>query len=502
MEGLSERTIFQTAEWLSFLAKAQHGNIVLAALEAEDKIVGYFAGLLVTRMGFKILGSPLPGWSTSYMGLNLIGIGKVPRFAAVQALIRFAFDELGCIHLEMMDRNLSGEDVKKLDLAHRFLRGFEIDLTNPEDRLFANMSAACRQCIRKAEKSGVTIHEADDMMFADDYYEQLQEVFKEQNLVPTYEVGRVRDLISYMHGTGHLLLLRARDPQGRCIATGIFPAMNTTMYFWGGASWKASQGYRPNEALHWYAMKHWKARGMTCYDMGGGGEYKRKYGGREIKVPWVRASRYPGVPFVRNVTKHFFSLRQRALGLVMRSEESAAARGNVTDQSNIILRAEEARIKDAYARRQESSRYSWFNPGQLFRVHGLERDVLAVLRASGFAQLGDKKILEVGCGQGHWLREFIKWGATPTNVKGVDLITDRVIQARELCPRDVRITCENAASLSFEEATFDCIVQFTVFTSVLDFAMKQQMASEMLRVLKVGGIVLWYDYFMNSPNKS
>jgi hypothetical protein len=309
--GLPERTIFQTREWLSFVAKAQGGEIVLAVLQSEGRIVGYFAGIIVTRMKLKILGSPLPGWTTSYMGLNLVD--NVPRRAAVQALLCFAFHDQGCIHLEIMDRNLTEEEVKDLGLEYRLLCGFEVDLTQTEDQLLANMSSACRRCVRKAEKSGVIIHEADDTLFADEYYEQLQDVFKRQNLVPTYEVDRVRELIASVHCTGHLLLLRARDPQGRCIATGIFPAMNGTMYFWGGASWKASQGYRPNEALHWYAMKYWKAQGMRYYDMGGGGEYKRKFGGCEIRVPWFRASKYPGIPFVRDLTRHLFSWRQRAL---------------------------------------------------------------------------------------------------------------------------------------------------------------------------------------------
>ena len=171
----------------------------------------------------------------------------------------------------------------------------------------------------------------------------------------------------------------------------------------------------------------------------------------------------------------------------------------MTDQSNVVPESEETRIKSAYAQRQGSSRYSWFNQGQLFRVHGLERDVLTILRSNGLERLHDKKILEIGCGQGHWLREFIKWGACPENIMGIDLIADRVAEARELCPSEVHIACGNAANLAFENGSFECVLQFTVFTSVLDFAMKQQMAREMLRVLKDDGIILWYDYHMDNP---
>ena len=43
------------------------------------------------------------------------------------------------------------------------------------------------------------------------------------------------------------------------------------------------------------------------------------------------------------------------------------------------------------------------------------------------------------------------------------------------------------------------VVQFTMFTSILDDGMKRQVALEMLQVLAPGGIILWYDFHMNNP---
>lgn len=90
--------------------------------------------------------------------------------------------------------------------------------------------------------------------------------------------------------------------------------MNDTMYFWGGASRRDSLGFRPNEALQWYAMRYWKARGIRRYDMGGGGEYKRKFGGYDIAVPWIRRSKYPGLAALRATAKRMFGWRQRLRG--------------------------------------------------------------------------------------------------------------------------------------------------------------------------------------------
>ena len=50
----------------------------------------------------------------------------------------------------------------------------------------------CRRCIRKAEKKGVIIEEAQDLRFSTEYFAQLTDVFAKQNLVPTYGIERVQ----------------------------------------------------------------------------------------------------------------------------------------------------------------------------------------------------------------------------------------------------------------------------------------------------------------------
>src|SRR5439155_22449753 len=92
---------------------------------------------------------------------------------------------------------------------------------------------------------------------------------------------------------------------------------------------------------------------------------------------------------------------------------------------------EEARIRTAYAKRQRDDvRYSWFSPGYLFFMQERERRLLTLLRQHGFTFLDTYKILEIGCGTGYRLREFIKWGARPENITGGDLLSDRVTEAK------------------------------------------------------------------------
>ncbi len=216
---------------------------------------------------------------------------EVSRADALEALIAFALGELRCHHIEFRDRNLTAVDVRDPRAHVEQFETYDIDLSDSEEEIFGRFSSACRRAIRRSEKVGLAIEEADVEGFADEYYVQLEDVFAKQNLRPTYDVARVRSLIRHLHPAGRVLLLRARDPEGAPIATGIFPALGSTMFFWGGASLQSGQQHRPNEAIFWHALRHWKERGVTIFDLGGGGEYKRKYGGQNVFVPHVARSR-------------------------------------------------------------------------------------------------------------------------------------------------------------------------------------------------------------------
>ncbi len=307
-----DRTVFQSAAWLSFLLKTQHGEPVFGALMDGRDIVGYFCGMVVSKFGIRILGSPMPGWTTAYMGSNVVS--GISRRLVLDAISRFAFRELGCVHLEMMDRRVTVEDARAGNFRVRPFTGFEIDLTQSEDTLKGNMSGACRTNLRKALRSGLQVRQCCDAGFADHYYSQLQDVFAKRNLVPTYNRERVQELIRCLLPEGKILLLQALDTEGQCIASMITVASNDTAFLWGSASWRQFQIMRPNELLMWSSMKYWKSHGIRRFDMGGAGDYKRKYGGYEISVPWVRVSKYAGLDGLRATAAQIVKLQQRLRG--------------------------------------------------------------------------------------------------------------------------------------------------------------------------------------------
>jgi hypothetical protein len=278
----------------------------VARLEDGGATVGYFTGIVVRRLGVRIMGSPFPGWTTPYLGFNLAP--GLPRADAVGALLPFVFRELGCLHLELSDPLMTRSDVASFGFETQVGTTFVSDLREGEDALFSRMESSTRRAIRKAEKSGVTIEEASPAGFADEYYEHLVDVFAKQHLRPTYDRARVDGLIRNVHPSGDLLLLRARDPDGRSIATGIFPGYNRRSHFWGNGSLREYQILRPNEAIHWAAMRYWKARGIHAHDWGGGGDYKEKYGGERAETLHFRLSRYAAIGTARQVARAAYYL--------------------------------------------------------------------------------------------------------------------------------------------------------------------------------------------------
>jgi SAM-dependent methyltransferase len=174
------------------------------------------------------------------------------------------------------------------------------------------------------------------------------------------------------------------------------------------------------------------------------------------------------------------------------SEDALTPRPRLPDAGE----GETERIAAYYQQREAAGlarRYSLFQRGSLFRVQQFERDVLAALARHGLGSLGGQRILDVGCGDGGFLRRLVSWGADPTLLAGVDLLPERVATARRIEPC-LDVQRADASKLPFEDASFDQVYQLTVFSSILDQAMRQCVAHEMNRVLRPGGLVVSYDF--------
>jgi SAM-dependent methyltransferase len=165
-------------------------------------------------------------------------------------------------------------------------------------------------------------------------------------------------------------------------------------------------------------------------------------------------------------------------------------------------RRELRRLRDAYEHRTHSipsDRYLRTNPGHLFALHEREVTMAAMLRAASLRSLAGLRILDVGCGRGATLRQYLEFEADASQLWGIDLFPPFVEQARSSSP-GLQIACGSASDLPFPDGSFDFVSQFMLFTSVLDAGVKRRIAAEVDRVLVPGGQLLWYDFAFNNPS--
>jgi ubiquinone/menaquinone biosynthesis C-methylase UbiE len=144
-------------------------------------------------------------------------------------------------------------------------------------------------------------------------------------------------------------------------------------------------------------------------------------------------------------------------------------------------------------------RHSMLNPGDLYLHQQRQRAVISLLKREGLLPLDGTRILEVGCGSGTVLREFLWYGADDESLIGIELQDWRLRETRKLMPQLSLINAD-ARNLPLPDDSFDIVMQFTVFSSVLEDQDRRRLADEMRRVLRPGGLVLWYDFWINPIN--
>ncbi|OGO53035.1 MAG: hypothetical protein A2148_00910 [Chloroflexi bacterium RBG_16_68_14] len=129
-----------------------------------------------------------------------------------------------------------------------------------------------------------------------------------------------------------------------------------------------------------------------------------------------------------------------------------------------------------------------------------DRAFLALLGRRGFARLAGLRILELGCGEGSLLRSLLYYGADAVRLEGVDIDAGKVSRAQGSLA-GLRLAVGSIAALPYRDGAFDLALAFTVFTSVLNGRARERGAAEALRVLRPGGLLVVYDFWINPLNQ-
>jgi ubiquinone/menaquinone biosynthesis C-methylase UbiE len=168
-----------------------------------------------------------------------------------------------------------------------------------------------------------------------------------------------------------------------------------------------------------------------------------------------------------------------------------------SDEKN-IRRDSNAGKTSIYPAKRE--KYSRFDPSYLFLMQQTERSTINLLLQQGISAIDELKILEIGCGSGGILLDFQGFGADTANLFGIDIAIERLGAGHYRNPR-FNLAGADGGCLPFCSDSFDLVLQYTAFTSMLDAGTRMRAAQEMMRVVKKpDGLIVWYDFWINPTN--
>lgn len=168
-----------------------------------------------------------------------------------------------------------------------------------------------------------------------------------------------------------------------------------------------------------------------------------------------------------------------------------------------MMANENERVKKAYDARKErgwSSHYSLFQKGTLHERQWRERVMLSMLEKT-LGGMHGKRILDIGCGAGGTLKPFLQYGIKMKDCYGVDILEDKIETAKTSLP-SMNFACCSAENIPFEKGAFDLVTTFTCLSSVLDGNIRESICRQAMEMLRSGGWILIYDFYVNNPYNS
>lgn len=132
------------------------------------------------------------------------------------------------------------------------------------------------------------------------------------------------------------------------------------------------------------------------------------------------------------------------------------------------------------------------NPEVVFQTFAVDRANIEALRTIEIDR-GNARVLDVGCGNGASLLQFIRLGFRPANLVGIDTDEERIARGRAELP-GIEFRVESADSLPFAAETFDLVVESTMMGTLESKPLLAAIATEMVRVTRKGGHVMLIDW--------
>lgn len=289
------KTLFHELCWLEYLESTGKGIPKFFEIKDGQRSLGFFV-FLERRVGpFNVMGSPLPGWTTNYMG-PLIN-DDIDQEILTRSILQLA-RKRKYLYVELRNQILDKEIMKRCGFSSVANTTAVKSIGPEESAILESMEGTARNRIRKALKNNLELEISDEMGAIDEYYVMIVGRYREQGLDFPFGKERLYRLWKCLKPRGRLLVLHIRR-EGRTIAAGLFPHDERCIYYFGGASLPDEKQYCPNELMHWEVMRFASREGIPEYDLCGTSRFKRKFGAVDIPFIAYNFSPIPGFEFMR-----------------------------------------------------------------------------------------------------------------------------------------------------------------------------------------------------------
>jgi hypothetical protein len=314
---------YHQAAWLRYLEDQGHGRVVRMEMVDNGLTVGYFAGLLVKKGPFRILGSPLSGSKSEFMGPIANQDLDLDSFVtAIDAYCR----QHRIHHLELGSPLFEPKIMSKHGFKTWQWKTFRIPLSPDREAMWMALNRKCRNRIRKGMKNDLVVEETLDQSFVETHHAQLCEVFSRQGLAPPFSLKDLEGLVERLRPDNLIYTLQVLlKNSGEVIASGIFFHDDRHAYSISTASQFDTRSLYPNELLYWTVMELAGLAGIQELSVGdnyrvpkSGGKFKDKFNGNYVSV--YRYLQYYSIlaRYAREGYRIFTHFRQRLAGLALR----------------------------------------------------------------------------------------------------------------------------------------------------------------------------------------
>jgi hypothetical protein len=166
---------------------------------------------------------------------------------------------------------------------------YVIDLRRPEEELWQGLTGNCRNMVKRAEKEGVTVREADSLADLERYYQMHLETYRRTGAAP-HPLAYFQQIWENFASRGYSHIFLA-EHQGEVVAAANVGAYKGAMIYWTGASKTNLPSPGVNNLLQWHAISYARRHGCEWYESGeafphlkegklkGLNDFKKSFGG-------------------------------------------------------------------------------------------------------------------------------------------------------------------------------------------------------------------------------